>query len=356
MAMELIDPIIQKFVVLGNKKNRKIKCAYCGDWLNVSIVPHIKREHPEIWASWLQNFVTLFNQGASCKQIMKKYNTLFSWTVIEGEIKKFAERNSESIQFLPKAQIKEWKPKNFKLERTTVWRFTKRGDWAVHTSNYRGNWSPQVPRNLILQYSKRGETVLDPFVGGGTTLIECFLEGRNAIGVDINPIAVRMTKQKIAELKNASKLNPKFKLPKVKIEVRLDDARDLNFIETESIDLICAHPPYANAMEYTFSQNKDLSRIKNIDAFCEEMGKVAHELYRVLRKKRKCAVLIGDVRKKNQFIPLEYYVMQKFTDQGFKLYERIVKEQFNDKSTTFFLDMGRGRHRIAHEFLLIFEK
>ena len=60
--------------------------------------------------------------------------------------------------------IKELQPKEFELEPTNVWSFPKRGNWATHYLNakYRGNWAPQVPRNLILRYSKEGDVVLDP--------------------------------------------------------------------------------------------------------------------------------------------------------------------------------------------------
>ena len=41
-----------------------------------------------------------------------------------------------------------WEPKNFKLESTTIWSFKSRGNWATHNGQYRGNWSPYIPRNL----------------------------------------------------------------------------------------------------------------------------------------------------------------------------------------------------------------
>ncbi|MFW6017172.1 MAG: site-specific DNA-methyltransferase, partial [bacterium] len=37
---------------------------------------------------------------------------------------------------------------NFKKEITTVWTFPKRGEWKTHNSKYRGNFAPQIPRNL----------------------------------------------------------------------------------------------------------------------------------------------------------------------------------------------------------------
>ena len=76
-------------------------------------------------------------------------------------------------------------PNNFQLEPTTVWSFPDRGSWATHSGKYRGNWSPYVPRNLILRYSKPKDWVLDQFIGSGTTLVEAKLLNRNAVGVDM---------------------------------------------------------------------------------------------------------------------------------------------------------------------------
>lgn len=88
-------------------------------------------------------------------------------------------------------------PNNFKLESTTIWSFSDRGSWATHSGKYRGNWSPYVPRNLILRYSQPGDWILDQFIGSGTTLIEAKLLNRNAIGVDINPQSVSISEKNI---------------------------------------------------------------------------------------------------------------------------------------------------------------
>ena len=84
-------------------------------------------------------------------------------------------------------------PNNFRLEPTTVWSFPDRGSWATHSGKYRGNWSPYVPRNLILRYSKPGDWILDQFMGSGTTLVEAKLLNRHAVGVDINPQSVSIS-------------------------------------------------------------------------------------------------------------------------------------------------------------------
>ena len=64
-----------------------------------------------------------------------------------------------------KKKVKRWEPENFKPEMTTIWSFPQHGDWATHDSKWRGNWSPYIPRNIILKYSKEGDFLLDQFVG-----------------------------------------------------------------------------------------------------------------------------------------------------------------------------------------------
>lgn len=50
--------------------------------------------------------------------------------------------------------------KQFEHQDTSVWDFPERGSWATHSGGYRGNWSPYVPRNLIMRYSSEGDVVL----------------------------------------------------------------------------------------------------------------------------------------------------------------------------------------------------
>jgi len=152
-------------------------------------------------------------------------------------------------------RIKYWAPKDFREETTTVWSFKQRGDWATHNGRYRGNWSPYIPRNVILKYSKPGDVVLDYFVGGGTTAVETKLLGRRCIARDINPACVGLTLE-----------NLNFSLPETFLgsystcepEVAVGDARDLSDLPDDSVDLICAHPPYAGIINYSSKVEGDL--------------------------------------------------------------------------------------------------
>jgi SAM-dependent methyltransferase len=131
-------------------------------------------------------------------------------------------------------------PKDYSAEEFTVWSFPNRGDWATHSGKYRGNWSPYIPRNLILKYSKPGETVLDQMCGSGTTLVECKLLDRNGIGVDINRDAIMLSLDRLR-----FDYNPLDSAPHSTIRTYEGDARNLDKISDDSIDLVTTHPPYA---------------------------------------------------------------------------------------------------------------
>ena len=245
-------------------------------------------------------------------------------------------------------KITKWEPENFELEMTTHWSFPQRGNWATHDAKWRGNWSPYIPRNIILRYSNEKELILDQFAGGGTTLIEAKLLNRNIIGIDVNDVALNRCKEKV-DFEHVGADG--------KVFLRKGDARNLDFIPGNSIDLICTHPPYANIIEYSEDIEEDLSRLKVKD-FLEEMKKVASESYRVLKKDKFCAVLIGDTRQKGHMIPLSFYVMQVFEEAGFKMKEMIIKEQHNCKATGFWKTNSIKYNflLIAHEHLFIFRK
>lgn len=237
-------------------------------------------------------------------------------------------------------------PENFELETNTVWAFPNRGKWATHDAKYRGNWSPYIPRNIILRYSSEGDTVLDQFVGGGTTAVEAKLTGRNFIGFDINPVAVELTQKKLNFEYNTS----------AEISVRLGDARKLE-LSDDSIDLICTHPPYANIINYSDGIDGDLSLL-SIKPFLAEMGTVAAECYRVLKKDKFCAILMGDTRKKGMVQPLAFETMKLFEFAGFKLKEIIIKEQHNCKATGYWKTNSVKYNflLLAHEYLFVFKK
>jgi len=247
------------------------------------------------------------------------------------------------------SKVKLLNPEEFEQECTTVWSFRRRGNWATHKSKYRGNWAPEVVRNLLMRYSKEGDYILDPMIGGGTTAIECKLLNRNLLALDVNPDAIDITKD---ALNFESEYNPTIKL-------ELNDSRKLPMLKNESIDFILNHPPYADIIKYSDKQiDADLSNIHDIDEFCDEMEKVAKEFYRVLKPNKYCAILIGDTRRKKMYQPMAFKVMERFLKVGFELKEDIIKHQHNCKATGFWVNKSKDYNflLIMHEHLFVFEK
>jgi len=240
-------------------------------------------------------------------------------------------------------------PENFELETSTVRSFSRRWNWATHNSKYRWNWSPDVVRNLIMRYSKEWDLLLDPMIGWWTTAVECKLLDRHLLAYDINPEALKITKEA---------LNFEYK-SKAKIGLKLNDTRVLNFLKDESIDFILTHPPYADIINYSDKKiEKDLSNLHDIDKFCDEMEIIAKEYFRVLKPWKFCAILMGDTRRNKLYQPMAFKVMERFIKTGFQLKEDIVKVQHNCKATWFRVKKSQEANflLIMHEHLFVFQK
>lgn len=122
----------------------------------------------------------------------------------------------------------------------------------LYTALCRRNWFPYIPRNVILRYSQEGDLVLYQFAGGGTTLVEAKLLNRSLMGVDVNPMALeRCFKKCNYECENIGKVN-----------IKQGDARNLNFVDNETVDLICTHPPYLNIIWYSEDIENDMSHFE----------------------------------------------------------------------------------------------
>ena len=241
----------------------------------------------------------------------------------------------------------KWEPTDFKLETNSIWSFPDRGDWATHDSKYRGNWSPYIPRNIILRYSKENDWVLDQFAGGGTTLVEAKLINRNIIGVDVNDSALaRCWKKCDFERENTGK-----------VVIKKGDARKLDFIPDSKIDLICTHPPYADIIKYSEDICSDIS-LYGVDDFLSQMHLVADECLRVLKKGKFCAFLIGDLRKHGNVLPLGFHLLDVFRSVGFTLKETIIKQQHNCRSADSWVELSTKRNflLLAHEYLFVLRK
>lgn len=239
-----------------------------------------------------------------------------------------------------------YNPKNFKLENTSIWSFKERGNWATHKGDYRGNCPPQVPRNLILKYTREEDIVLDPFCGSGTSMIECKLLNRKGIGIDVNVESLKLAKDRLNFEYNTT-YEPKL--------IKADSTNLQRIIPNGKIDFIFAHPPYADIIKYSKDIKEDISRL-NLQEFLNQMSLFSKECFRILKKGKICSVLIGDIRKNKNVIPLGFYIMNIFIQAGFILKEIIIKEQHNCKMTDYWRNKNMDFYLLAHEYVFVLKK
>ena len=184
-------------------------------------------------------------------------------------------------------------------------------------------------------------------------MIECLLLGRHGIGVDTNPAAINISRGRIEGLKEAAR-SQRYSLPKVKTVLTLGDARDLHFIRSGAVSLICAHPPYLGSIKYSKWIHNDLSRITQPTEYLKEFDKIASEFLRILRPGGYCAIMLGDVRKEGKYIPLGLRAMRVFEENAFRLEELVIKDQERASFDEFY--SKKSFLRIAHEYVLVFRK
>lgn len=186
-------------------------------------------------------------------------------------------------------------------------------------------------------------------IGWGTTAIEAELLNRNIIASDVSPVALKRMQEALD-----------FGVENISWQkVIKADARKINQVEDNSIDFALTHPPYVDIIKYSDGKIKeDISGIHDIAEFCDEMEKVAQELFRVLKPWKFCAILMGDTRRNTMYQPLAYKVMERFLNAGFLLKEDIIKRQFNSKATGFWVKKSQESNflLIMHEHLFIFKK
>jgi len=240
----------------------------------------------------------------------------------------------------------------------SLWILDKRDKSGAHNAGYWGNFIPQIPNQFLKRYTKKGDYVLDPFLGSGTTLIECKRLGRNGIGIELVPAVVKLANKNIANEKNI------FNVTTEVIEgdsTELDFKKELEIRGIKSIQFLIMHPPYWDIIKFS-NLNKDLSNAKTIEGFLNSFDKVVNNTYNILDKGRYFAVVIGDKYSKGEWIPLAFYTMNEVLKRGYILKSIIIKNfeetkgKMNQKELWRYRALVGGFYIFKHEYILLFKK
>jgi DNA methylase len=253
--------------------------------------------------------------------------------------------------------LEKWKELDINTD--SLWLIKERDKSGKHENIYHGNFIPQIPNQLIRRYTKKCETVFEPFMGSGTTLFECENLSRKYIGFDINNQIVKSVLNKsdnteTAFIKTCNSLDSK----------EVDENFGIAFqqLQTKSLQFILMHPPYLDIVKFTDNKD-DLSQISNLKEFIGKFRIVCENSLKFLEKDRYFAIVVGDVYKNSEVLPLAFYCMDMIKRSfNVKLKGTIIKNIEGNRGK-----IGQGgiwKYRalnsdyfiFKHEYIFVFKK
>jgi DNA modification methylase len=205
-------------------------------------------------------------------------------------------------------------------------RFQK--SWFVHNPPPRQRQARRHPakfpetlaQEFVEFFTKRGQRVLDPMVGTGSTLVACLRSGRNSVGIELNPTYARLAQQTVAE--EQERLGEQ--AAELEAEVITADAAQLPDLGLPAADYVLTSPPYWNMLHARGAQTQrrrrlqdgldvvysdhpaDLGNIADYGEFLDRLVAVYAALPAVLRPKAYLTIIVKNVKKGGQVFPLAW--------------------------------------------------
>ena len=183
---------------------------------------------------------------------------------------------------------------------------------------------------LIRFFTKKGNVVLDPFVGIGSTLKAAAVEGRKGVGIELNGKYAELAKERIeTEIEATSDIEDQVILE--------GDSRELlDTLDENSVDFVVTSPPYwnilhkedhkvkqerkANDLDTKYSDSEhDLGNIDDYEIFLDELTLILAKCVRPLKPKKYMAVVVSDFRDKSKYIMFHADLAKKLDAVGLEM-------------------------------------
>ena len=233
-------------------------------------------------------------------------------------------------------------PKEWIKSQLGVWEFYYEERDVRDKNLHPATYPISLASKVISLFSHKGELVIDPFVGSGTTLIAARDLNRNAVGFDLNANYVELCNKRLSQ----QKLSTDSKQLAIQ-----DDARNLgNYFREETIACMLTSPPYANLLnrqrknksrrgkeryngQYMkveqYSQDpRDLGTL-DIHAFSEAMYEIYKNTLPYLKTKGHNVINVADVWFENKRVPIHIFVTQAMQKAGYELRNTIIWNRLN---------------------------
>ena len=235
----------------------------------------------------------------------------------------------------PRNKLNDLTSREWLSESVSVW--TQRGLGAGHDDAQIERLHPapfsftDVAR-LIKLFTKPGMTVLDPFLGVGSTLKACALEGRQGIGIELYPDFARLATERLEKEVPAELLADREQT------IYEGDSRVIaEKLEEGSVDFLVTSPPYwgilnkkpdhkvrqgrvAHALTVNYGDDdRDLANIESYDEFIEELADTLAACGRSVKVGKYLALIVGDFRHGSRYYMFHADIARALEERGFML-------------------------------------
>jgi DNA modification methylase len=249
--------------------------------------------------------------------------------------------------------------------------------WFVHNPPPRRKDVLQHPakfpetlaQEFIEFFTKKGQTVLDPMVGTGSTLVACLRAKRSGIGIELNPKYAAIAKQIVA---SEAKLLDARTAKTIHVEVIEGDAAEVAARLHGPIDYVITSPPYWNmlrargaetqkkrrttpGLDVFYSDDpRDLGNLADYDEFVERLAQIYEALYPALKDKAYLTIIVKNVKKGGKIYPLAWDLARRLS-QTYTLKDERIWAQDNQRLAPY----GLGNAWVSntfHHYCLQFRK
>ena len=225
----------------------------------------------------------------------------------------------------------------------------------------------QLTSRLIQIYTKdRGEVILDPFLGSGSTIVSAYKLGKKGVGFELSKEYIKLAEDRVKDTQlNLTQSKEDLIKPTIHNKTIFDVDKTL---PENSVDLVITSPPYWNILtekrsadrkeirKYSDSE-EDLGNIDDYNKFMEKLKEAFTGVHKVLKKGKYCIVVVMDIRKKAKFYPFHMDMINKMREVGFELDDIIIwdrQKEYNNMRPLGYPFVFRVNK--VHEFILIFRK
>ena len=224
----------------------------------------------------------------------------------------------------------------------------------------------QLTERIIKIFTKSNMTVLDPFLGTGSTVISASRNNRKGIGFELSEEFFNIATNRLQELQLSI-----FDQEQEFIEPTIynKDCRSIkDHVNPHSVDLCVTSPPYWDILNMQRTSDKketvnysdsavDLGNINDYDEFLVELQTVFANVYDVIKPGGYCVVVVMDIRKKSKFYPFHSDLAAKMEEIGFTFDDIVIWDRQHEYNNMRPLGYPyKYRINKVHEYVLIFSK